>query len=200
MRSGQTAFRPFASFAFGMALTGATTSALAQYRLQIDPPPSWTAGWTQASDTGGKDWRLVVYIPSDAVEGKPADLVSITTTISNGSKDDGVKRLVEAWALQLRKTCKTLSAVPADELIGEKFNVGYAQFYCPRRTDTRAGAVDAVKVIAADNEAHLIAVSHAAPPFKTLAPLAPWVKQANEYLQSVRLCTGPSPLKQECSP
>jgi hypothetical protein len=192
--------RRLASVILGLTFAAAANGAFAQYRLQIDPPPSWSAGWTQASDTGGKDWRLIVYTPSDAEEGKPADLISITSTVGNNSKDDGVRRLVEAWALQLRKTCKTLSAVPGEETFGEKFNVGYAQFYCPRRTDTRAGAVDAVKVISAANEAHLIAVSHAAPPFKTLAPLAPWVKQANEYLQSVRLCTGPSPLKQECSP
>jgi hypothetical protein len=112
-----------------------------------------------------------------------------------------VKRLVEAWALQLKRDCKTLTVVPGEETVGEEFNVGYAQFYCPKRTDTGVGAVDVVKVIAAGNEAHLVAVTHLTAPFRSLAPLAEWVRPANDYLQSqVRLCRGASPLKQACSP
>lgn len=185
----------------GLLLAGAASGAAAQYRLKISAPPSWSAGWREASDTGGKDWRLIVFIPADASEGKPSDLVSVTSTLGNASKDDAVKRLVEAWALQLKKTCKSLTAIPGEETVGDEFNVGYAQFYCPKRTDTGLGAVDVVKVIAAGKEAHLVAVSHLGEPFTTIAPLADWVKPAHDYLQSqVRLCKGPSPLKLECSP
>jgi hypothetical protein len=183
-----------------LLLTAAAPGAAAQYRLHVSPPPSWTDGWKQASDTAGKDWRLVVYVPSDVAQGL-GELVSVTGTIRNTSKDQGVKRLVEAWALQLKRTCKRLIVVPGDEALGEEFNVGYAEFYCPKRTDTGMGAVDVVKVIAAGNEARLVAVSRLGPPFRDIAPLAGWVKPAREYLKSeVRLCRGPSPLKQECSP
>ena len=191
----------FTSLLTGLLLAAATSGAAAQYRLQIDPPPTWNGGWKQISATGAQAWRLLVYVPADYVEGKPSDLVSITSTIGNVSKDDGVKRLVEAWALQLRKTCRRLIAVPGEEAVGAEFNVGYAQFYCRKRLDNGAGAVDVVKVIAAGHEAHLVAVSHLTEPFTELAPLGYWVTPANEYLKSrVRLCRGPSPLKQECSP
>jgi hypothetical protein len=184
----------------GLFVAAAAPGAAAQYQLHVSPPPSWTDGWKQASDTTGKDWRLLVYLPSDAGQA-PGELVSVTGTIRNTSKDAGVKRLVEAWALQLKRTCKRLIAVPGEEALGEEFNVGYAEFYCPRRTDTGMGTVDVVKVIAAGNEAHLVAVSRVGAPFRNIEPLARWVKPAHEYLETqVRLCRGPSPLKQECSP
>ncbi|HEX7054500.1 MAG TPA: hypothetical protein VF211_11270 [Burkholderiales bacterium] len=188
-----------ASLACGCLLAGLASGAAAQYRLDIDPPPSWRGGWKQAANTGGQGWRLLVYMPADAVEGEPSDLVSITRMRAR-SKDDGVKRLVEAWALQLKRNCKVLSAVPDTEKVGEEFNVGYAEFYCPERTDTGAGATDVVKVMAAGNEAHLVAVTHMSAPFRQITPLAGWVSWAKAYLESeVRLCRGPL-LKRVCSP
>ena len=196
---------------FGLAV--AEGGALAQDRLQIAAPPFWTNGWKQATDHGGPGWRLTVFVPTEAPERSVKDLISITTT-SGGPQNDGVVRLIRAWGIHVNSTCEKLAMVPPQPKNENGYSVGYAQFYCPKRSDTGEGSVDFVKAVASESQAYLVAVAQRTLPYTSVVPGAvsfaenkdteafvEWLKAVSNYLSStVRVCRGPSPLEVKCSP
>jgi hypothetical protein len=196
---------------FLLGLMFAGDSAFAQDRLQIVAPPFWTNGWRQASDHAGPGWRLTVLVPTEAPDRSTKNLVSITTS-SGGSQSDGVARLIRAWGLHVNATCEKLTVVPPKPNTENGYNVGYAQFYCPKRRDTAEGSVDFVKAVASESQAYLIAVAQSTRPFTSEVPgaitfddnkdtehLVDWLKATSSYLSSVRVCGGPSAMEVKCS-
>ena len=200
---------------FGLAAGLLAAGAAAQERLQIEAPAFWQGGWTQASDQVGAGWRLTVYKPASAPaspKDPPKDLITITTTWGL-PQQDGVARAIRAWATKVQSTCPGMTSIPPKPSSQDGFTVGYAQFYCPKRSDRDEGSADFVKAIVSDTTAFLVAASHATPPFTSAAPgkiqfedtadsdaLVEWLKGISEYLLRVRACAGPSPLEMKCSP
>ena len=106
-----------------------------------------------------------------------------------------------------------MAYVPSKTQNGNGFVVGYAQFYCPKLSDTGEGSVDFVKAFASDSHAYLVAVTQRTPSFTSVVPgsitypnnadteaLVQWLKDMSDYLGTVRVCRGPSPLELTCSP
>jgi len=195
----------------GLAAGLLAAGAAAQERLQIDAPPAWKGGWTLVSDKEGPGWRQIVYQPASASD-SAKDNITISSTWGVPQKD-GVARAIRAWGTRVQTTCPGMTTIPPKPRTEDGFTVGYAQFYCPKRTGKDEGSADFVKAIVSETSAYLIAASHVTPPFTSTVPgqiqyedsansdaLVEWLKSISEYLVEVRLCTGPSPLKMKCSP
>ena len=196
---------------FGLVAGLLAAGAAAQDMLQIEAPPTWQGGWTSASDHGGPTWRFIAYKPANA-PASPKDFITITSAWG-GSQKDGVARLIDSWEAKVRGACPDVMAIPPRPTSENGFTVGYAQFYCPRRTGANEGTTDFVKAIASDTTAHLVVVSRVTPPFAVAVPrliqyedradqdaLVEWLKSVSDYLVTVRACRGPSPLEMTCSP
>ncbi len=173
---------------------------------------SWEAGWTIASETGGKGWSKVEFRPVT----QSADLRTQAITlleIWGGSQRDGAARLLRAWDADLRKPCPEASAFRGATPNANGFSVQYVQFLCPKRGDTGEGSVHFVKTISSDKRTFLIAVVRSSPSFTTTGStvryaenaevdaLNRWIQSTNAYLETaVHACETHSQFVAICSP
>lgn len=179
--------------------------------LDIVAPPAWEGGWKMVDDKKGPDWRLSVFLPAKAEQGSLARMVSIASTW--GPKQGGSAHLMKQWTEHLQKTCPELSTLSTPVMSANDFQVAYARFYCPKRSDTGEGSVDYVKTIASSGGAYLVAVAQRTPPYATPKPghmvyaaqadadaMIQWLKTTGDYLQNnVRACGAKTPLIAVCS-
>ncbi|MDX1915608.1 MAG: hypothetical protein SFU55_08475 [Methylophilus sp.] len=183
-----------------------------RFELQIKPPPAWS-GWKQTGSFPSERLKLDTLVPANAFPGSLKDLITVTHTWGD-SQADAPFRLTNAWAQHLATSCPNLSVVPPKLKDEGVFSVAYAQFFCPKRSDSNEGSMDFAKVISTNNSAVLVVIAQRTSSYTNPVPgpiqyednaetiaFVEWLKSASDYLSSVHVCLkDESGTNKKCSP